>query len=265
MSKKGCLFHIDANGVATLTLNRPERHNALNAEMIERLHMVMQRAEGHDVRVLVIVAEGKSFCAGADIQWMKESAEYAADQNLAEARKLADLLLKLNSLPKPVVAQVQGDAYGGGIGLLACCDIVLAADKASFCFSEVKLGLIPAVIAPYVVNAIGPRATRRYFLSAESFSAQEALHLGLVHEVVPRTDLRSRVDQLTDQLRVGGPNAQAAAKQLIEKVAATVPSEALAAETAQMIALIRASAEGVEGLSAFLEKRLPGWRGRSDV
>ncbi|HET8726942.1 MAG TPA: enoyl-CoA hydratase-related protein, partial [Alphaproteobacteria bacterium] len=198
------------DGVATVTLNRPEVHNAFNDRVIAELTGTFSRL-GADptVRAVVLRASGKSFSAGADLGWMQRMAGYGFDENLADARQLAELMRTLNDLPKPTVALVQGAAFGGGVGLVACCDVALAADTATFCLSEVKLGLIPAVISPYVVQAIGARAARRYFLTAERFSALQAKALGLVHEVVPAVMLEAALLKILDALAEGGPNAHA--------------------------------------------------------
>lgn len=247
-------------GVATLTLNRPELHNAFDDALIAELTAALRRLEADPaVRVVVLAANGKSFSAGADLNWMRRMADYTVAQNLDDARGLAELMHTLNALAKPTVARVQGAAYGGGVGLVACCDIAIAADGASFCLSEVRLGLIPAVISPYVVNAIGERQARRYFVSAERFDAAEARRIGLVHEVVPAAGLDAKVDELLATLAGNGPAAMVAAKDLARAVARGPLDAAMIEDTARRIADIRASAEGCEGLSAFLGKRRPAW------
>ena len=245
------------DGVATVTLNRPRLHNAFDDGMIAALTETLS-ALGDDpvVRVVVLRGAGKSFCAGGDLGWMRRMAGYGREENLADARALAALMQVLDALPRPTVAIVQGAAYGGGVGLVACCDIAVAATDARFCLSEVKLGLIPAVISPYVVAAMGARATRRYALTAEVFDAAEALRSGLVHEVADDPD--QAVAGLLHALSLGGPSAQAAAKALIADVAHARPAD-MQAETAVRIADIRAGDEGREGVSAFLEKRRPAW------
>ncbi|TCO79279.1 methylglutaconyl-CoA hydratase [Plasticicumulans lactativorans] len=253
-----------AAGVATLTLNRPELHNAFDDALIAALTAALRRLEADPaVRVVVLAANGKSFSAGADLNWMRRMADYTVAQNLDDARGLAELMRTLNALAKPTVAKVQGAAYGGGVGLVACCDIAVAADGASFCLSEVRLGLIPAVISPYVVNAIGERQARRYFVSAERFDAAEARRIGLVHEVVPAAGLDAKVDELLATLAGNGPAAMVAAKDLARAVARGPLDAAMIEDTARRIADIRASAEGREGLSAFLGKRRPAWTERS--
>jgi methylglutaconyl-CoA hydratase len=251
------------DGVATVTLNRAEVHNAFNDTVIADLTGVLRRlGDDAKVRAVVLRAEGKSFSAGADLGWMQRMAGYGHAENLADAGALAELMRVLNFLPKPTVARVQGAAFGGGVGLVACCDIAIASETASFSLSEVRLGLIPAVISPYVVAAIGERASRRYFLTAERFDAAEALRLGLVHQVVPADQLDGAVDTMLTRLAEGGPAAQRAAKDLIFAVAHRPVDAGLILDTAERIATIRASAEGREGLAGFLEKRKPAWTAR---
>ena len=252
---------IDKRGVARITLTRAEVHNAFNEVLIAELTAALD-GMGQDprVRVVVLAAQGRSFSAGADLNWMKAMAGYTRAENVEDARRLARLMRTLNDLPKPTLALVQGPAYGGGVGLVACCDIAVAIEEAKFCLSEVKLGLIPAVISPYVAAKIGAAAARRYFLTAEAFSAWEAERLGLVHEVVDRNALESKGRQIVDALLEGGPVAQEAAKDLIFAVAGSAVDDALIEETAGRIADVRASDEGREGIAAFLEKRRPNWQ-----
>ncbi len=260
------LTEISPAGIATLTLNRPELHNAFDDVLIGDLVAELKRLETDpDVRIVVLAAAGQSFSAGADLNWMRRMADNDEAQNLADARQLAELMRRLKTLPRPTIARVQGAAFGGGVGLVACCDIAIASQAAVFSLSEVKLGLIPAVISPYVVAAIGERASRRYMLSAERFDAAEALRLGLLHEVVAETDLETRVDALIDILLAAGPVAQAAAKDLILAVSGRLIEAELIADTAARIAKIRAGDEGREGLAAFLEKRKPAWVDNDDV
>jgi len=249
-----------ADGVATVTLNRPDRHNAFDDALIARLTRAFEDL-GADpaVRAVVLAAEGRSFSAGADLGWMQRMAGYSEAENLADARALGRLMHVLNDLPKPTVALVQGAAIGGGVGLVAACDIAIAAEPAVFALSEVRLGLVPAVISPFVVQAIGARAARRYFLTAERFDAATARDLGLVHRVVPAADLAAEGRQVLARLAEGGPTAQAAAKRLIFDVMDRPPADVLD-DTARLIAEIRASDEGREGVAAFLEKRKPAWR-----
>lgn len=254
------ILNINAQGIAHLTINRPEIHNAFDdvliAELTESLIEIDQNPE---VRVVVLQSDGKSFSAGADLRWMRRMAVYSPAENKADSVKLAELMYVLNTLSKPTIARVHGAAFGGGVGLVACCDIAIASDKALFCLSEVRLGLIPAAISPYVVAAMGERAARRYFLTAERFGASEALTLNLVHEVVATESLDSTIQALCEHLIKGGPAAISAAKDLIFSVADTPVNEALIDDTAQRITDARASDEGKEGLDAFLEKRSPNW------
>jgi len=254
------LEEIGDDGVAQITLTRPEVHNAFNDTLINELNAVLNGLGTDErVRVVVLSAQGRSFSAGADLKWMQRTAAYSEAENLKDAQALADLMLTLNNLPKPTMALVQGPAFGGGVGLVACCDIALAAETAKFCLSEVKLGLIPAVISPYVITAIGQRAARRYFLTAETFSATEAQRLGLVHRVVPDEALHDVGRRMIKDLLIGGPAAQVAAKDLILEVSGQPLDNALSAQTAERIAHLRTSGEAQEGIAAFLEKRKPRW------
>lgn len=260
MSIAALLSETDEYGRATITLNRPEIHNAFDDTLINALAEEFRRLERDPaVRVVILAARGKSFSSGADLNWMRRMADYSFDENLADAMGLADLMKALSDLSKPTIALVQGAAIGGGVGLVACCDIALASENASFCLSEVRLGLIPAVISPYVAAAIGPRAMRRYFITAERFDAAEACRLGLVHEVMPADQLGQRADQLSRMLLKNGPQAMASVKALVAEVALSFLDDDLIADTAERIAEIRASDEGREGLSAYLEKRQPNW------
>ena len=253
---------IPADGVATVTLDRPEVHNAFDDELIAELMQAFRRL-GADpaARVVVLRANGKSFSAGADLDWMQRVARYSREQNVADAMALAEMLHALDACPKPTLALVQGPAYGGGVGLVAACDIAVASDAAFFALTEVRLGLIPAVIGPYVIAAIGERACRRYFLTAERFSAADAYRLGLVHQVVPTDRLAPVAGDLISRLRECGACAQAAAKELIRDVARRPIDDAMVRDGAERIARQRASAEGREGVAAFLEKRQPAWSG----
>jgi methylglutaconyl-CoA hydratase len=249
-------IEIERSGAkATLWLNRPERHNAFDDGLIGELDSALAvLAADSAIRVVLLAGRGKSFSAGADLGWMKRMAGYSAAENEADAHKMAEMLHRLSSLPKPTIALVQGAAMGGGVGLVAACDIALAAEDAQFALSEVRLGLIPAAISPYVIAAIGPRAGRRYFLTAERFDAHKALGLGLVSAVVPTAALGTEADKLADILCQNGPSAMAEAKR-------RPIDAALRAETAGRIARQRASTEGREGVAAFLEKRKPNWQG----
>ncbi len=250
---------VDARGVARLTLQRPERHNAFDDQLIAQLQGTLEHlAADRGVRVVVLQAEGKSFSAGADVAWMARMAQYDHRANLEDAECLARLMYTLYTLPKPTVAKVQGAAIGGGVGLVACCDIAIASHRASFALSEVRLGLIPAVIGPFVVRALGERQARRYFLTAERFDAPTAHSLGLVHEVVTPEALETRVQGLVDTLLANGPRAMAAAKAHVQGLGAAIDG-AVTKDSAERIAALRASPEGREGLAAFLEKRPPRW------
>lgn len=247
-------------GVATLMLSRPEVRNAFNAELIAELTAhVQQLAQAPDVRVLVLRAEGEHFSAGADLNWMRSMKDHSQQQNQEDAGRLAKLMRTLDECPKPLVGIANGAAMGGGVGLLACCDIVLASPTAFFALSEVRLGLTPATISPFVVRAIGARQARRYFQTGERFNAEQALALGLVHEVVPDAQQDGRLASLLADLLAGGPEAQQMAKQLVKTVAEQPVSDELMADLAQRIGKQRVGAEGQEGLSAFLEKRTASW------
>jgi len=251
---------IDDQGVATLTLNRPEVHNAFDDTLITALIEQLGCLESDPrVRLLVLAASGKSFSAGADLGWMRRMADYSRRENLHDSLNLAELMKALHGFRRPTIALVQGAAYGGGVGLVACCDIVVASQRATFCLSEVKLGLIPAVISPYVVSAMGARMARRYFLSAERFGAEEARRLHLVHEVVAPEELQARGEECCRVLLQNGPGAMAAAKDLVSAVERGPIDDSMLRNTAERIADTRASAEGLEGLTAFLEKRPPFW------
>jgi methylglutaconyl-CoA hydratase len=247
-------------GVAMVRMNRAELHNALDDALIAELTEALS-AVGRDpaVRVVILAGAGKSFSAGADLDWMRRMAENSYQENLAGARRLAALLRTLNDLPKPTIARVHGAAFGGALGLISACDVAIAADAAMFCLSEVRLGLIPAVISPYVIAAMGPRQARRYFLTAERFDAGEAVRIGLVHRVVAVDGLDAAVTEIAAALLAGGPAAQGAAKRLVADVAGRPLDDTLVEETAKRIAEIRATPEGREGVTAFLEKRKPAW------
>ncbi len=265
------------HSVARVILNRPDVRNAFDETVIAELTQAFH-ALGSDggVRIIVLAARGSAFCAGADLHWMKKMAGYSYEENRADAALLAALLRTIYECPKPVIAKVQGDCYAGGMGLVAACDIAVAAEQANFCLSEVKIGLIPATISPYVIKAMGEQAARRYFLTAEKFSAQEALRIGFVHQVVPtnvpdtlegmasaqaRHDpLGAAVDAVVEALLVASPNAIKEAKRLVRDVGGMPLTDALIADTVERIASIRASDEGREGVQAFLEKRKPGWQ-----
>jgi methylglutaconyl-CoA hydratase len=246
--------------VATVTLNRPDVRNAFNEAAITELALAFDEL-GRDetVRAIVLAANGPAFCAGGDLNWMKTMAGYSDAENLADATRLADMLRTIYLCPKPVVAKVQGDCYAGGMGLVAACDVVVAVYEANFCLSEVKLGLIPATISPYVIKAMGENAARRYFLTAERFPAREAHRIGFVHEVVTADDLDESVEAIVKALVTNSPNAVQQAKVLVRDIAGKPVDDALLADSARRIAQIRASQEGREGVASFLEKRKPSW------
>lgn len=249
-----------ADKVATVTLNRPDLRNAFNEGAIAELARVFDELGGHDaVRAIVLAANGPSFCAGADLNWMKKMAGYSHDENEADAMRLADMLRTIYLCPKPVVARVQGDCYAGGMGLVAACDIVVASESAGFCLSEVKLGLIPATISPYVIKAMGEQAARRYFITAERFDAAEAQRIGVAHAVVAPEALDATVAGIVKALVNNSPHAVRQAKTLVREIVGQPVDDALLRDTAGRIAAIRASTEGREGVASFLEKRKPTW------
>lgn len=253
-------LRIGEEGVATVTLNRPEVHNAFDPEMVDALTTALQRL-GSDaaVRVVVLRGAGKNFCAGADIEHMRKSATYSPEQNVDAARHSARMFRTLYTLGKPTLACVQGAVRGGGCGLVAACDIAIAARSASFRLSEVKIGVIPAMISPYVIAAVGERMARRYMITGEEFDALEAQRMGLVHQAVDEAHLDAAVETMLDHLHTSGPGAVTALKQLIPVSAHTPIGPDIVEETARRIAAVRATPEAQEGLSAFLEKRKPAW------
>jgi methylglutaconyl-CoA hydratase len=246
--------------VATVTLNRPELRNAFDDVLISNLTEVFLDLEKDEtVRAMVLTGAGKAFCAGADLNWMKRMSGYGYEQNLADAQALAGMLAALDRMSKPTVARVHGPAYAGGVGLVAACDIAIGTQNAAFCLTEVKLGLSPATISPYVVRAMGERLARRYFLTAEVIDAGEAYRLRLLSEVVAAESLDDTISALLDHLCAGGREAHRKIKDLVRAVGAAPPDDALIADTARRIAEIRVSPEGREGIASFLEKRKPSW------
>ena len=246
--------------VATVALNRPDVHNAFNSLMIgELINAFDELGQSSEVRVIVLTGRGRSFCAGADLTTMRAAGEFDIEQNVANGKAIYDLMLAVDSCPKPVVGKINGTAIGGGVGLVAACDIVVAVDRARFGFSEARIGLVPAVISPFVLAKIGVSFGRELFLTGERFNAQEAHKLGLVHHVVPEEDLEAAVTKRVEELLLAAPEAQEAIKTLIRTVAYQ-PKEAVRENMAQLIAARRASEEGREGMSAFLEKRKPKWQ-----
>ena len=251
---------IDDHGVAQVRLNNPDKHNAFDDEIIGELtEAFVAIVDNSNVRVMVLGSEGKSFSAGADLEWMKRMASYSYDENLRDASALALMLKTLNEIPQPTIARVQGAAFGGAVGLISCCDMAVAASAASFSLSEVKIGLVPATISPYVIAAIGQRAARRYFVTAERFDAHRALQLGLVNEVVDAEQLDQEIARLINTLLANGPEAVTGAKQLVFDVAGKPIDQQLIDATCETIAAIRVSEQGQEGLQAFLERRKPQW------
>lgn len=252
---------VDDRGVATLTLNRPQRRNAFDTRLVSSLTEAIHRLSADpDVRVILLTGAGENFCAGGDIDWMRSAATAPTDENERDAIALATMFGALAKSSKPTLAVVQGAAFGGGVGLAVCCDIAIAAKSAKFCLSEVRLGLIPAVVGPYVVKAIGARRARALILSAEIVSAEQAFHIGLVHEIVADGGLSAARDRLIEALLLGAPGAQSEAKRLVSLCVDHAIDASLIHETARLLSERRASAEGVAGLSGFLEKRPPDWR-----
>ena len=254
-------LHISQQGsVLTIALNRPEVRNAFNDEVIQELtHAFHALGQRTDVRAVVLAAVGPAFCAGADLNWMRRMADYTRAENVADAGALAAMLHAIYTCPQPTIARIQGDVYAGGVGLVAVCVMAVSIDSATYCLSEVKLGLIPATIGPYVMRAMGARAAHRYFLTAEKFDAAEAHRLGFVHAVVPAALLDAKVDELVQSVVSAGPAAVQACKGLLHEVAEQEINAALIARTVDAIADIRTSPEGREGVQSFLQKRKPHW------
>jgi methylglutaconyl-CoA hydratase len=247
--------------VAEVWLNRPEVRNAFNDGVIAELTAAFAGfAQDTDLRAVVLAGHGKAFCAGADLSWMRAMAGYSWEENQADAARLAEMLWTIYRCPVPVVGRIHGDCYAGGVGLAAVCDVLVASDAAHFCLSEARLGLLPATISPYVIKALGEQASRRYFATAERFTATQAQALGFVHEVVAPADLDERVAEIVAAVVANGPAAVRACKQLVQDLGGRPIDAALRADTARRIADIRASAEGQEGVQAFLNKRDPSWR-----
>lgn len=248
----------DTRGVTTITLDRPDNYNAMNREFIDAFTATLDKLRSN-TRILVIAANGKHFCSGADVNWMKQSVALSEEQNINDAMALSDMLEALNTFATPTIAKVHGAALGGGTGLVSCCDIVVAAEDARFSFSEVRLGIIPATISPYALAAIGKRAARRYFLTGEQFDVLEAYRLGLVHDVCSTDNLDTRVEEKITSLMCCGPKAQIEAKKLITDIADKPVDTTLRQGLAARLASIRTGSEAQEALSAFLEKRTPNW------
>jgi methylglutaconyl-CoA hydratase len=260
MSEAPTTIRVETRGpIATVTLARPDVRNAFNEGLIAEVQQAFRSlGEADGVRVVVLTGEGPTFCAGADVQWMKQSKDRTEKENAADARAMAEMFRAIDECPKPVLGQVRGAALGGGSGLVACCDIVVAAEGTQFGFTEVRLGIVPANISTFVLPKIGARAARRYFLTGERFDAARAQEIGLVHEVVPEPALASTVEGIAGEILKCGPAAVATAKALIREGLA-LPRDAAIEFTARTIARVRVSPEGQEGLAAFLEKRKPRW------
>ena len=256
---KSLLVNVEQH-IATVTLNRPEIRNAFNDEMIAELTDAFNKlGANNDVRVIVLAAAGKVFCAGADLNWMRAMADYSYEENLADADKLAQMLKTIYECPKPTIAAVQGDVYAGGMGLVAVCDVAIAVRIANFCLSEVRLGLAPATISPYVIRALGARASQRYFLSAEVFDSKKARQLGFIHERVSEESLDDAVAEFCAKVVKNSPEAVKTCKRLLHEVAGAPINDELIANTVKGIADIRSSEQGKEGVQAFLQKRKPDW------
>ena len=248
------------NAVAKVTLNRPEVHNAFNDEVISSLVECFERVENDDkIRVMVLQSTGKSFSSGADLNWMQKMAAYSESENLADAQQLAIMFSTLYHLSKPTIARIQGSAFGGAVGLVACCDIAIATRLSKFCLSEVKLGLIPATISPYIVEAVGPKIAKRLFMTAEVISARRARRIGLISEAVSEDELDNDINNIINALLKNGPEAVSMAKALVNEVAYKPIDSDLLEFTSKKIAAVRVSSEGQEGLTAFLDKRKASW------
>lgn len=253
------LYHLAANGVATVSLNRPELFNAVDGKLLDRLHAVLQElSDTPNVRALILTGGGMNFSAGSDAEWLAQSARFSCEELETSARKLAALLQTLDNFRTPVVARVQGSAFGIGVGLIACCDLVIASSESLFRFSDVKLGRAPTIIAPYIIRAIGPRATRRYFMSVERLNAGKARRLGLLHQVVETEELENTVNFHVQNLLSNGPNAMASVKRIVNALHPVCPPEKLE-YLVKEAGLHADSAETKEGIQAFLDKRLPSW------
>ncbi len=261
MQESTVIVSTDARGVATVSLNRADKHNAFDDSVIAELDRAFADiAADSNIRVMVLASQGRSFSAGADLAWMQRMAGYSQAENLADARALAEMLRKLNNMPQPTIARVQGAAYGGAVGLVACCDLAIGSQHAKFCLSEVKIGLIPATISPYVIAAMGQRAARRYFITAEVIDAETACQLGLLSDLVDQQELDASMAAMTETLLANGPQAVRGGKRLVLDYADRAISAELIEDSCARIAAIRVSDEGQQGLKAFLEKRAAPWR-----
>ncbi|HVB49028.1 MAG TPA: enoyl-CoA hydratase/isomerase family protein [Burkholderiales bacterium] len=261
MEETAQVLEVERRGAtAWLWLNRPEVRNALDGALTAALGealVALERDEG--VRVLVLAGRGRAFCAGGDLARMEQAATLSRDEARRDAERFAKLLYRVHACPKPTIARVHGAAYAGGMGLVAACDLVVAAEEAEFCLPETRIGLVPAMISPYLVRALGAQQARRYVLTAERLSAREAHRLGFAHECVPQAELDARVETLAQRLAQAGPQALARAKKLLDKVERAALTPQLAADTATLLAEVRAGKEAREGMRAFLEKRTPRW------
>jgi len=252
------LTNTDDNGVTTLSINRPDKHNAFNADIISELTQKLVKLDKHEeTRIIVLTGEGKSFSSGADLNWMKSMVNYDEQRNYQDSLALAELMYTLYNNSKPTIAKINGSAFGGALGLISCCDLAVSCPDAIFCFSEVKLGIVPAVISPYIIAAIGVRHANRLFLTGETFSAAMAMGLGLINHVISKEEIDEYVATVTDKLLLGGPLAQSEVKGLSRSIINI--DESIKDSTAKLIARLRVSEEGQEGLNAFLEKRNPAW------
>ena len=260
MADQALQYSVDSRGVATITLSRPEIHNAFDDTVVAALSDAFAKAaDDNGVRAVILASTGKSFCAGGDLNWMRRMATYGYEENLRDSNLLAEMLRRLNTMPKLTIARVQGAAFGGGVGLVSCCDVAVAAPEAAFCLSEVKVGMIPATISPYVINAIGERASRRYFTTAEMISAEKAQELGLVSEIAEAEQLDETIEGILKSVLRNGPRGVGEAKRLVLDYANQQISADIIADSSKRIAETRGSDEGQEGLTAFLEKRKPNW------
>lgn len=260
MSISNYILFKKENSIAKLILNRPEIRNAFNDKLINEFDKILDKIEtDNSIKAVILQGSGEHFSAGADLNWMKSMIKFSEEENFNDALKLANMLNKLNNLNKLTIAKIKGSVFGGAIGLVACCDIAIADDNAKFCLSEVKLGISPAVISPYVISAIGSRNARRYMLTAELFDAEKAKEIGLIHEITPKNELDNKLNELISIIKNNGPIATKETKKLIFNVAKNAYNKSLNEDTAKLIARLRISKEGQEGLSAFLEKRTPSW------
>lgn len=259
------LSETDKRGVTTLTLNRPDKHNAFNEIMIDQLtHLLKEAIQTPTTRVIVLKANGRNFSAGADLNWMRSMSQYTVEENEDDATDLGKLMHTLYHSPKPTVAVIQGKTFGGGVGLAACCQIAIAQDNATFCFSEVRLGIVPAVISPFILSAIGSRWTRYYFLTAKTFDAREANKIGLCHQVVAEHTISDCLENTLQDLLAGGPIALQTINKLVHELSPVRVDDSLLQSTAKLIAKLRVSEEGQMGLNAFLNKKRPTWAGSDD-